>query len=164
MKTVLLASIWAMGWGALLMNQSVEASEVFSYDMQVGGEQSAYIETESGTDLLVTIVEIDEPLQRQSFDRFSSSLALENKTYLIKGSLPLYWDASYKITVNNRLITRAFESKVTPFSGKVLQRKLIRESSNKRARLEFKVSPLIGTDKSGTLISTISGNQLIISK
>ena len=164
MKTILLASIWAMGWSTLSMNQSVEASEVFSYDMNVGGEQSAYIETESGSDLLVTIVEINEPIQNQSFDKFSSSLALENKTYLIKGSLPLYWEASYKITVNNRLITRAYESKVTPFSGKVSQRKLIRESSNKRARLEFLVSPLIGSDRSGKLVSTINGNELVISK
>ncbi|WP_225743051.1 DUF5626 family protein [Marinilactibacillus sp. Marseille-P9653] len=164
MKTILLASIWAMGWNTISMNETVEASEVFSYDMNVGGEQSAYIETESGIDLLVTIVEIDEPVQNQSFNRVSSSLELENKTYLVKGSLPLYWDASYKITVNNRLITRAFESKVTPLSGKISQRKLIRESSNKRARLEFKVSPLIGSDKSGKLVSTINGSQLIISK
>ncbi|WP_208559538.1 DUF5626 family protein [Marinilactibacillus kalidii] len=163
MRVMVGASIWAMGWNTIYASQAVETADEFSYDMATGGEQSANIVRESGGELFVTITEVDEPISDQTF-RINRSLAVQNKTYVIKGSLPLLWEASYKISVKNQLITKVSEPSISAFAGTSSKRTLIRESSKKRARLEFKLTPYIGSERSGKLVATISDNKLIISQ
>lgn len=163
MKKYFVVLVWIMGIGIWSLNQSAEAAENFTYDLEKGGEQSGNIEMPDGANVTLTVEEVPASLSQTNISNgFHTFATLQNKSYLIKGSQALIWNASFKILVNNKLITKASDAKASSPTGRVYYSKLKLFSTKKKASLEFKIDQWIGGVRTVQLVSTISGNNLIV--
>jgi len=95
--TLMIGMFWILG------GFTAEAEETFTYDILEGGEQTAYVETGIDEKMKITIEEIETV--DSSKGMFRSLAAIQDKSYLIKGSLPFIYDASYKIKIKSKRIT-----------------------------------------------------------
>ena len=164
MKKYFIVLVWMLGIGIYSINySSTEAAEDFTYDLEKGGEQSGNVEMSNGETIILTVEEIPDGLSQNNIQNgFSTFASVQNKSYLIKGSRPLIWNASYRIRVNNKLITKANDSKASSLTGRVYYRKLKLFNTKKKASLVFKIDQWIGGVRAVQLVSIIQGSQLVI--
>ncbi|GEL67489.1 DUF5626 family protein [Marinilactibacillus psychrotolerans] len=164
MKKYFVVLVWMLGIGIYSINySSAEAAENFTYDLEKGGAQSGSIEMPDGENIILTVEEIPDRLPQNSIkSSFRTFENIQNKSYLIKGSQALIWNASFKIKVHNKLITKATEPKASSPTGRVYYSKLKLFNTKKKASLFFKIDQWIGGVRAVQLVSTIQGSQLVI--
>lgn len=152
--TLMIGMFWISG------GFTAEAEEGFTYDIIEGGEQTAYVETGIDEKMKITIEEIETV--DSSKGMFRSLAAIQDKSYLIKGSLPFIYDASYKIKIKSKRITRAYDYSVSAVAGTVPYRRLTRYNNGLKAYLQFDIDHYILTTRRYQLTSTIEGNNLVV--